>query len=1198
MKRNVLVNLLVSIVLLMPIGSLGAPTALTGPQATGAQTAQHSLAPQAPLDVPTLLVPSGVSDYIIADPKVFWYYLPFCAPTSLNAPTSLKAPTSVQSPTADPFETISRIATYGGITRTLFSYPVNYYCPSYPDVASNIVSDGSYLYWTSYSQNGIVKLSVDASAGITPTLFSTAVSGSSELALAQGELFALTEPYNANGALWDINLTTGAGTQLEANAGMSPAGLQTDNAYLYWFVGSSLVEWDVHYQSSNGTIASGVTGYHPAGQVVFYGQGQSLRMYSNIDNTDTLLYTSADTTARVYSIVYDGTNLFWFEDHTLDCAPQPCFPPHDDVLFRAGTDGSNPTQIYLFNAGLMGPDSNLQGDGNYLFWQENGGIQRLPKNASALPDINMHATGLEVTQGIQDLNNDVQLIQDRNTFVRFYVQSDGAAVPGVSAFLYRTDAGGAVIDGPLVPVNPVGQQITVQPAPDRNNLNDSFLFELPYSWTDSGALYLKAVMNPYEDPLEPNYGDNTWTSGALNFQSSPRLVVYFVSWGYSLNNQTYYPRLIKDVIQTFSWIRRAYPLASAPGMLSDPTPGFRPNLWTIFDSGLGARVNQTAPGCTDNLCASAYTNQLMDAMRTENNIPNNIFMYGMISDAAGIFPRGQACCGTNVSSGPAGSGTWGWDYDGSYADWYAGHEIGHTLGRAHPTSSAALCGNSASDNSYPYPNGQIGPSNGILEGFDVGDGSLGLPLAVYPGATWHDVMTYCNNQWISDYTYNGMYNFMTTHPLNALQSNALSSPSISGDWLAVYGHVISGANTADLTRVRHLSTVATIPPLVAGPYSIELFNASNTMLASYPFTPQPPTDDQPTWLNFTQVVTYAVGTSEVRIVRLADSHTLATMSVPAHAPTISNVALQGAPNPVTGTVTLNWTANDVDDNPLTFDIFYSRDGGATVRPFMLGVTGNSASIDTTQLGGSGQALLRVVATDGVNTAQADSAQFTMANKPPQPMILTPGDNTHTHYGQLVNLSGQALDYQDGSVSDANLVWTDQAGSLGTGPLLSVSNLPVGVNVITLTATNSSGLSAKTSITIVVDDNLNLPGPTLSAGPTQFAWSFASNTAPSQNGTLKLDNAGGGTLTWKASTDAPWLQLSATQGTVPFTMTLTANPAGLGNDTAHSGHVIFTAPASGGQPTQTLSIPVSLAVGGSASNPPFWAAKIYLPIIAR
>ncbi len=1167
-----------------------APVAAAG--SPGGRPAAARAAPQVPADTAYSLVASGATDYTIADPKVFWYSLPACTPI-IHAPAA---------PTVNLYETIQRIPTYGGLVRSLFSRQVNFYCPSGQDVVSNIISDGSYLYWMSTVHNGLVKLSVDANLGDSPTLVSHAVSGPSQIVLAQGALFVLTEPAAGNSILWSINLSNGAGASLE-DTGAGSGDFQTDNAYLYWINGGTLHEWDIHYVSDNGTLAAGVTGYHPLGQVVYIAQGASIFLYSNLGDPNQPIYTSSDSTNQVYSLAYDNGSLFWFEDHPIPCVPL-CFQSHNDLLFRAGGDGSNPTQIYLFAAGTNPQASELRADASYLFWLENGAIKRLPENASALPDINLVADGLEVTQGIQDFNQDVPLIRDRDTYARFYVHSAGAAVPGVTAYLYQVDGIGNVLAGPLLPVNPAGQLLTVQSSPDRNNLNDSFLFELPYSWTETGSspLYLSAVLNPNQDPLEPNYGDNTANSPGFFFQASPRLVVYFISWGYSLGGTTYYPRYIKDMVQTWSWVRRTYPIASAPGMLSDPTPGFRPNLWTIFDSGLGARVNQTAPECTDNLCASAYTNNLMSAMRTENSIPNNIFMYGMISDAAGIVPRGQACCGTGVSTGPAGSGTWGWDFDGSYADWYAGHEIGHTLGRAHPSASAALCGNSASDNSYPYPNGQIGPNTGAMEGFDVGDGSLGLPLAVYPGTSWYDVMSYCSNIWISDYTYDGMYNYMIAHPsapaAKSSPTGALQAPALAGNWLAVYGDIVTGTNSAILTRVRHLSAVATIPPRVPGPYSIELFNAGNSLLASYPFTPDPATDDHPNWLGFTQVVTYVANTARLRIVRLADSATLATQAIPAHAPTVGNVTLVGAPNPVTGTVTLDWTSGDVDGNPLTFDIFYSRDGGATVQPLKIGVSGNSTPIDTTQLGGSGTALLRVVATDGVNTAQADSALFTMANKPPQPMILAPADGTHRHYGQLINFSGQALDAQDVGVDPSKLVWSDAGGTLGTGALLSISDLPVGTDVITLKATDSDGLSASTQITVIVDDNLNLPGPTLSVGPQQFAWSFASNAAAAQTALLKLDNVGGGSLSWTATTDAPWLKLSLASGTAPSQITLTASPSGLENGTAHGGHVFINVPAGGGSPAQQVVVPVNMSVGGSAANPALWAARLFLPLTRR
>ena len=121
----------------------------------------------------------------------------------------------------------------------------------------------------------------------------------------------------------------------------------------------------------------------------------------------------------------------------------------------------------------------------------------------------------------------------------------------------------------------------------------------------------------------------------------------------------------------------------------------------------------------------------------------------------------------------------------------------------------------------------------------------------------------------------------------------------------------------------------------------------------------------------------------------------------------------------------------------------------------LAISGSSTEIDTASLGGSGTAILRVTASDGVNSAYADSDPFVMAPKPPQPFILSPDDNLHIHYGQLVNFSGMALDAQDGTVADAGLPWWDEnLNVLGNGPLLSLDNLPVGENEITFQATNS------------------------------------------------------------------------------------------------------------------------------------------------
>ena len=60
--------------------------------------------------------------------------------------------------------------------------------------------------------------------------------------------------------------------------------------------------------------------------------------------------------------------------------------------------------------------------------------------------------------------------------------------------------------------------------PDRNQLNDSFLFELPWSWTED-SLRLRAELNPYKAPPEPQYGDNNLTTDEFQFLVSPHFKV-------------------------------------------------------------------------------------------------------------------------------------------------------------------------------------------------------------------------------------------------------------------------------------------------------------------------------------------------------------------------------------------------------------------------------------------------------------------------------------------------------------------------------------------------------------------------------------------------------------------------------------------------------------------------------------------------
>jgi hypothetical protein len=328
---------------------------------------------------------------------------------------------------------------------------------------------------------------------------------------------------------------------------------------------------------------------------------------------------------------------------------------------------------------------------------------------------------------------------------------------------------------------------------------------------------------------------------------------------------------------------------------------------------------------------------------------------------------------------------------------------------------------------------------------------------------------------------------------------------------------------------------------------------------------------------------------------------VASAQVSAAPPAVSGVALLSPSSPVAGSATLGWSATDPDGDQLAFDVFYSRDGGATFLPLAGGVRGTSATFEAGQIGG-GEVLFRVVASDGAQSAQADSAPYTFADAPPQPAILSVADGAHMRWGEVLVLSGEATDAQDGGVVGANLTWSTQRGPLGDGSDIS-ARLPAGVNQITLTATDSGGLSASTTITVYVDDDVRVPGPTLSAAPTAVNWLVAPGATDPQTTQIAISNAGAGELTWAASSDAPWLTLSAASGAAPALLTLTANPAGFAEGSVVTTTIALEQTGPDGKAIQTLTVAVSLAVGNTVSAVPTTTdvddrRVVYLPLVSR
>src|SRR5262245_40728677 len=89
------------------------PSAQAAPQASApSATPPSQITPQ---DTPSSLVTGGVSRFTLAGSKIFWQVDPYCPPPQPHL-TGDPAPAAAGDPV-----TISRIATYGGVARMLFS---------------------------------------------------------------------------------------------------------------------------------------------------------------------------------------------------------------------------------------------------------------------------------------------------------------------------------------------------------------------------------------------------------------------------------------------------------------------------------------------------------------------------------------------------------------------------------------------------------------------------------------------------------------------------------------------------------------------------------------------------------------------------------------------------------------------------------------------------------------------------------------------------------------------------------------------------------------------------------------------------------------------------------------------------------------------------------------------------------------------
>jgi hypothetical protein len=661
-------------------------------------------------------------------------------------------------------------------------------------------------------------------------------------------------------------------------------------------------------------------------------------------------------------------------------------------------------------------------------------------------DMYMRVPGVEVNQEVQDLNNSVVLIANKRTFVRCYAQSVSGSYGSVPGRLdvYR----GATYMGTLAPSNG-GAAITVKSSPDRNQLNDAYYFDVPTGWLGAGSVTFRCEVNTPLKYADSNYGNDA-TSITVSFSPAPPMNLLIVDVPYRWNGVTQHVRNIDRTLLE-SYIRRAYPINSLTVK------------WAYLDPPYGSLPS-----------ADTVDNDLFwDKFWNPNKFFNDGYAryYGMAIDNGG-FMRGKAAdIPSTVAAGPAGTpgvnanpgGASGWDFDQSYGDWYGAHELGHTYGRYH----AMFCG-AAGGAAYPYPNGDISPSqvqfnSSTLYGFDTSN-----PTVIPP--SWKDIMTYCSNEWLSDFSYEGIYNRMV-----AEKGTLRPQSTTASEHLVVTGKILSPTDVITLSTFFRVPNSLDSVDHVSGDYHIRFLDSGGAELSDYPFAPKfSPEEDDPVGL-INEAPPWMTGTHSIVISHGATP--LITRTVSANTPTVTVISPNGGETLNGSSFNVTWTGSDLDGDPLTYLLEYSTDNGATWDLLGTNIIQTQATIDLTQLPGTTQGLFRVWASDGVNTSfDASNAVFSVPSKLPQITSIAPISGTTYVVSQTVTLQGGAFDPEDNVLGDAQLQWTSSLqGALGNGSMLQLTDLMVGTHVITLTATDSDNNVATATTVITVTEENPAPG---------------------------------------------------------------------------------------------------------------------------
>ena len=805
--------------------------------------------------------------------------------------------------------------------------------------------------------------------------------------------------------------------------------------------------------------------------------------------------------------------------------------------------------------------------------------------------VNVHPfptdTSIEVTQGLQDLNNSVPLIEGKRTFVRFHViGNDTSPQPDIKGYpataeLHVWHNGGYVAT--LSPINGVPgtpAQIYIKRNPFRSNLYSAYLFEIPTAYTN-GALGLVAKVNPDEALDEKDYTDNEAQTQVSFVPAPPSIYFGIYRVSYQKEDGTTSIPSFDKVKEVLAWAEMVLPITSTPYFLrtmSCPT---------------GYSMGGAAYDCPDfygPLNVFLREKWLEDYWGGHPIFDNYglVKYYGLVDERGGGLANG-------IPAAVASGGTNAWS---TFT-----HEILHTLGRHHtPVCGAETgCWSGFCPDGFeyhPYGGGRISPTvfeytDTTVFAFDT-FGLWNKPYAIRNAST-RDIMSYCiGNRWPSKFTYERILDYLNDHGATRASDAWNVEGAVAAEYLVVNGSIEPVRGELGLMPMYVLTAPSTLPRPPGGDYAIVLRDSHGGELRRHAFSPAAAASDglcdggtEEGTMTISELVRY--DSRAVRVDIEGPRGILHTVTAGATPPDVTVRWPNGGEFVDGETVAVEWFARDTDGDPMTFNVEYSTDNGRTWEMVAAGLTETSTELPAVNLPASDRARIRVTASDGIHTTRDTSdTYFTVPNRPPLIEITEPAADAHVVVGHTLALVAFAYDVDTGSMPDEQISWQSSlAGPLGAGAAVVTTELDIGAHMITVTADDGEGGVSVDSVRVTVYGSApELPPPVdrLWVNPPELAIHAAGGTGFTQ---MFVDNSGNplSSIPWTAQANDGWIVLSSTSGTTPDMITVEVAPAGL-DWGWHTGSVTVSRP---GAPEDETTVTVTMLL-----EPINW----FLPMIPK